>query len=505
MLMRKTFTSYLVALFTLLVTTIPASADNTQNADRDKINSIVLSMLNQWDQTAFQGAANLISGVAKFDMTNVAIEGVARLVGIKSAIEGSTDYRLLFHGKMFTGHFVVQDGVWVKESDADDLQFTYTDANGKACVLRLATSGATKTTELPYTEIMSLVNGFLGGDDDDDDDYDYSRRAEEDDASMMDAVSAILQSFLEDVTQVQFEVPATTTIDLTYGGSPVVTSAINVDLNKLGTSLFGGFIASANTKFYKGVMDGGTPGSYEFNVTNSGYYPGTGIVVDLSAKKDNANPVSFKVNLPGTFKGLDVNAYMTQEGIDLGFTALNVEIDVKGEAQLKGGITDLNAFINLLVAAESSAARRSEGMDSELLAQLNQMVNVNLYYDGSSTPAASLKLLPSYDEDWDEWTIDPCIVFASDNSQYKLDEFFTVENFPEVAQGVMAIVSDISQLVENVKDTAEEKVQKVNTINRQSQTATEWYTLDGKRTTGAAKGLKIVRMSDGTVRKVMTK
>lgn len=496
--MRKTITSYLVVLFTFFVTATSVSAQSVQSADRDKINSIVLGMLSQWDEAAYQGAANLITGVAQFDMSSVAVEGLTRLVGIKSAIEGSTDYRLLFNGKVFTGHFVVQNGAWVKESDADDLQFTYTDPNGVPCILKMATSSLTKTTELPYTEIQNLVGGLLGNA--------KARRAEEDETSIMDGVSAMMESFLDGVTQVLFEIPATTTIDLTYGGASIMTSSINVDLDKLGASLFDGFIASANTKFYKGVIDGGTPGSFEFDVVQSGYAPGTGIVVDFAAKKDNTQLVSFRVNLPGTFKGLDTTAYMTEEGgIDLGFQSLNVEIDVMGQAQLRGGITDLNAFLMTFIAAQSADAQ-DEATVKAVLAQLNQLIDAKLYYDGSRSPAATIELVAEYDEEDQEWIAKPYLVFASDNSQRLLQDFFTTENFPEVAQGVATIVSDLGQLVNNVKEKAEENVVKVNTVNRQSQIAgTEWYSIDGKRTTSVAKGLKIVRMSDGTVRKVLTK
>ena len=197
---------------------------------------------------------------------------------------------------------------------------------------------------------------------------------------------------------------------------------------------------------------------------------------------------------------------MTEEGgIDLGFQSLNDEIDIMGQAQLRGGINDLNAFLMTFIAAQSADAQ-DEATVKAVLAQLNQLIDAKLYYDGSRSPAATIELVAAYDEEDQEWIAKPYLVFTGDDSRHLLQDFFTTENFPEVAQGVATIVSDLGQLVNNVKEKAEENVVKVNTVNRQSQTAgTEWYSIDGKRTTSVAKGLKIVRMSDGTVRKFLTK
>ena len=510
--MKRTFTSYLVVLFTLLVTATTVNAQPVQSADRDKINSVVMNLLNEWDQQSFQNAAALISQVSNYDMTNVAIEGIQRLLGMKQAIEGTPDYRLFFSSKLFTGHFIVVDNKWVKESEADDLQFAYTAPTGVPCVLKLSTSGEVKTTQLPF-DIQSIIANLMGGDDDDDWDdyeYDYSRSAaeEEDGSSMLNNVMVLLESFMEGVKLFTFEIPANTNVSLTYGGKPVVTIDLSADLSVIGQSLFDGLIFSANNKIYKGVLDNSGSGVFEFNITNTGYKPVSGVNLDFAAKKDNKQLVSFKVSMPGTFKGTDLQQYMTANGFDIGFQSLNIDIDVLGQAQLKGGIPDLNAFINLLVAADSEAAR-SEASEPDatyqaMLDMINQMVQINLYYDGSSTPAASVKLLPSYDAEYDEWESAPYIVFA-DNSKYELDEFFTVENFPEVAQGVMKIAGDVTQLVETVKESAKEQIQSVDNTFRPATAATQWYTIDGKRTTSAAKGLKIVRMSDGSVRKIMSK
>ena len=479
MIMKKTFTYCIIVMMALLTTATPVKA---QNAEREKINTIMMDLLNTWDHQSFQNAVALISKVTEYDMTNIAIEGITRLVGMKQVIEGGTDYRLLFSGHTFTGHFAVEDGKWVKVTDADDLQFEYTSPAGVPCVLRLATSGNVKTTNFPID-----INELIGGSDDDD--IDLSRGARiEIDPSMMQYASAFLKGFLQDVTMMTFEIPENTVVELTYGGQKLMGTDIKVDLSSIGDLLINGLVLSANTQFYKGVLDGSTPGSFELNLTNTGYKPGTGINADFEIKKDNTQLVSFKVSAPGTFQGLDIESIMGGGDIDLGFTSLNVDINVMGRAQLKGGIADLNSFIAMAAATDEVEPENA----AAALEALNQMINVNLYFDVSSTPAAKLKLLPSTNTEDEEMEVEPYIVFASDNSQYTLEQFFSVENFPQVAEAVMGIVGEVGSLVEIARDTAKENIQKVNTVNSQPMsTATEWYTVDGRRTTATAKGLKI--------------
>lgn len=482
--MKRTITRYFFVLFTLLMTATTVRAEAVQSADRDKISGIVVNLISQWDQQAFENAKMLITQVAQFDLTNVATGSLVKLLGMKSAIEGTTDYRLLFSGRVFTGHFVVQDGAWVKESDADDLQFTY-EVNGVPVVLKLTTSDETKMTSVPMEgeDIASMVGGLLSGKD----------------SQMAEVATMALESFLDGVTMLSLDVPAQTNLDLTIGGQPLVTLDIKMDLDALGeTPLDGIMVSNANLKFYKGLLGNTTPGTYEVNIANTGYKPGAGINIDITGKKDNAQLISLKLNAPGT---LDLQNLITEEGINLGFDQVTVYADVMGQGQLKGNI-NLNALLSLSSAMDMIT---SEAEMKALLEQANQQIDVKLYYDGSTTPAASLQLLPAYDEEDEEWAAEAYIVFASDNKSYLIGDFFSEENFPEILQAVMGIAGEMGDIAEVIKNRAEETIQSVADAKLQKTVATEFYTIDGRRTTQAAKGLKVVRMSDGTIRKVMAR
>jgi hypothetical protein len=235
------------------------------------------------------------------------------------------------------------------------------------------------------------------------------------------------------------------------------------------------------------------------NIANTGYKPGVGINIDITGKKDDQQLVALKLNAPGT---LDLENLMTEDGINIGFQSLSLEADVMGQAQLKGSINSLNALINFSNALDNVT---SEEEMKALLVQANQLIDVKLYYNGSSTPAAALQLRPAYDEDYEEWDAEAYIVFASDGASYLIGDFFTAENFPEIIQAAMNIASGMSDIADIIKDKAQETIQSVADTKLQKSVATEFYSIDGRRTTQTAKGLKVVRMSDGSIRKVMAR
>ena len=126
-----------------------------------------------------------------------------------------------------------------------------------------------------------------------------------------------------------------------------------------------------------------------------------------------------------------------------------------------------------------------------------------VYYDGSNTPAAKLQLLPEFNEFYEEWELQPAIVFTRDNSAYTLQEFLSEENFPEVARGMMNIVNEVFDVVDVVYNKTNDEVTRLFVKTNDNAKPTAYYTLDGRRTTATAQGMKIVTMSDGTIRKVV--
>lgn len=482
MLMKRTITTLLVLVAMLL----SASDVKAQSAtsDRDKISQVVNNFLNEWDNQSVKTAFQLVGEIAKYDVSAVGPAALEKLMGVKTAITGTPDYQLLFNSKLYTGHFTVVDNKWVKESDADDLQFSLTTSTGQPCVLTISTSGAVKQTSLPVNlsaedaqKAQAMIQSY----------------AEELGVSLDQ-----MMAFLQGVKLVTFEVPERTNISVKFGPLTLMESVISIDHNSL-TPTFSGILVNANTKFTK--MDGS--GTFELNLNQSGYTPNTGLNFDFSAKKNNSLMFAVKANVAGSLGDLSTGEIDLLQAI-AGIQSVNVEVDVLGQAQLKAGVTNVSMVLMNLMALDSS----NEEAYKSAISMVAQNMNVNLYYDNSTTPAATLVLTPAYDEEDKEWTVTPGIHFASDNSTQNIKEFFSAENFPDVLQGVTTFVADATEIVQNTSETLRAISESIKTgvdaAKSEDAVAVAWYTIDGKPTTAAAKGLKIVRFSNGSVRKVVT-
>lgn len=484
MLMKKTFTSFLLVLFSFLMTANTVGAQPVkaiQSADKDKINGAVLGMLSQWDSQAYKNALDLLTQLMKYDMKALGHDAYKRMQTMKAIIDGTPNYRLLFGADILTGHFTVsaEGDRWVKVSDADDLQFTFNDKDGKPCVVTFTTSGATKTISLPVDQ-----------EDGEDSEEDMQNSAKY--LALFGLTIDNIKTLMSGVTRMDMVVAEHTQLIMTQGSTTLLNGTVDVDLSSLkeGESV-DALVLSMNAIFAK---SSGT-GTFELSLKDTGYKPVMGANIDFTAKSDGLPILSLKVSVPGTWKGLDLQT------LDFGLESISVNLDVMGQVQVKGGIASIRGFLVAMLSADDS----DEESFKAALEQVNQMLDLKLYYDGSNTAAGWIMLQPYYDEEDEEWAAAPVICFASDNSVYPVGEFFSAENFPDVLMGVATIVSELQGLSSVFEQTVEERVQGVKAVNGQTVTATEWYTLDGKRTTGAAKGLKIMRMSDGTVRKVMVK
>jgi hypothetical protein len=482
--MKKTLTYYLVVLFSLLTTTTAVNAEAVKNADSEKLNSIVAEMLDKMDRQAYLNVIDLITQATQYDMEAVGDEALPKLLAIKSAIEGTPNYRMLFHGKLLTGHFVVKNMAWEKEANANDLQFSFADEKGKPCVIKIATSAEVKKTTL-------RINN---DDASDDDDSELESRM-----AAVSSISKILNALFEDVTELIFQVPAKTTIDVERDGLQLMHTSIDVDLDKLPEDLSEGMYLDAKMAFLKDDQTN----FFELNLTNTGYKAGDGINFDLAMTNAGDSLLSIKLNAPGTFKGTDMRAYLTEDGgIDLGFESVNLDIDILGKAQLKGVVDNISTFYTNLMILDNTTEEESF---KEVLSELNKGMDLSLFYDKSTTPAATFELVGEHDEERNSWDTEAVIRFASDNSTCTLSEFFTEENFSDVIEGMMTMVAEVKDVVAKAREKVKEIALGIKGNNELPKQAKDWYMLDGRRTNDAAKGLKIVRMGDGSVRKTMTK
>ena len=499
--MKRTFTSILLLTLTM-ITTLKVSAQTppVQSPDRDKISNVMMNMIGEWDHNCFLNAAGLVTQMTQFDMTEMTAEILERVVKTPKY-----NNRLLITTKALTGHFVVNNGKWVKASDANDLQLSYTSPEGVPCVLKMVMSGSVKVTNMLIED-----DEYYDEDDDWDDWGDYEEEEEneffakinqgiEELNSAMSLIDQVLMPYIDETKMIGVEVPEKITIEVTFGGKPLMTMDVKVNLNSVGETLDDGLVTSIDTKFYKGGLTRGDEGYYQVSTNNTGYMPGTGFNMDISIKNNNQQLLGFKLNAPGTMMPMDLSDLFAGQPLDLGFESLYIDLDFMGQMQVKGGIEDLGTLLEAMAYIEEA----DEETLQQVLAQANEMINMYVYYDGSNTPAAKLQLLPEFNEFYEEWELQPAIVFTRDNSAYTLQEFLSEENFPEVARGMMNIVNEVFDVVDVVYNKTNDEVTRLFVKTKDNAKPTAYYTLDGRRTTATAQGMKIVTMSDGTIRKVV--
>jgi len=268
-------------------------------------------------------------------------------------------------------------------------------------------------------------------------------------------------------------------------------ATIGVDLTSFTTEL-DGLLISASFSFAK--SDGN--GFFTLSLNQTGYKPGFGVNVDFTAKVNDLTIASLKLSMPGTFTGINLNT------MDFGINTINMEVDVLGKAKAVGHLTDISAFLQALMKADTS----SQEAYQPALDEANKYVDVKLYYDGSDTPAATMVLGSMYNEEEEEWGLMPHIIFYNNNNaEYAFKKFFSKTNFAAANEKVQSVMGDLKTFLTTAQGRVKE-VSGVKNVSTKTNTAgTGWYTLDGRRLTAPTKGLMIVRQADGTTKKVMVK
>ncbi len=476
--MKVKFTSYIFALAMMVMAPFHANAETNPTDDPNfaKINGIVTEMLGMWDDNAYKNSLDLLDQAMKYDMTAVALDVRKSLLELKTGIEGTSNFQVAITPRITSGLFTVENGKWVKVDDAQYLRMAFPDKNGNECVLTANVSGQTKDLLVPVT-------------DEDADDFlkQYGKML----SSLLGIPLEKVQGYVAGVKKVTVTIPETTNIVMTQNGKKVLDATIGVDLTSFTTEL-DGLLISASFSFAK--SDGN--GFFTLSLNQTGYKPGFGVNVDFTAKVNDLTIASLKLSMPGTFTGINLNT------MDFGINTINMEVDVLGKAKAVGHLTDISAFLQALMKADTS----SQEAYQPALDEANKYVDVKLYYDGSDTPAATMVLSSMYNEEEEEWGLMPHIIFYNNNNaEYAFKKFFSKTNFAAANEKVQSVMGDLKTFLTTAQGRVKE-VSGVKNVSTKTNTAgTGWYTLDGRRLTAPTKGLMIVRQADGTTKKVMVK
>ncbi len=437
-------------LFVMLLSTCCTFSNAQATSDKDFFNQLGIDLLNNWDVEAYRNVASLLYRITEYETDEITSWGLSSLETMRTVVTephfGISDgYLLLVRTANFTGHFKAVNGRWVKEGPANDLQFAFNDDKGALCVFKMTTSGAKKTVYLPIEQ-------------DEEDEW------EDEDGEGSD----VINDYMNGVKLVSLEVPEKVDFTMTQGSKQLMLATFTFDLSVLTEDwdpLKNGFIVSMKASFAKSksssgansmaFVKGSDTGTFDFEMNRVGYQPGTGVKFSYSAKNEGNTLLSLDLNAPGTLNLEDGIFDFDESGLvikNIGLQSLNLNIDVMGRLQAKGNIPDLYDF---LTTTSSAPDFQSEAEVQQFLTLLGTKMSGYFYYNNNLIPSGLLGLAPYYDEEEEEWTVDPLIVFTSDNSAYPLKEYFSEENFPEFMGEVKGIITELLQITMMMRSQVE--------------------------------------------------
>lgn len=429
----------------------PGNPDNPNNPnnpvidgpDKDFINEVGKDLLNKWDADSYRSILDLLKQAMSYDTNEISQWGSNALHAMKTAITTpyngiSNGYILMVRAANFTGHFKAVDNRWKYEGPADDLQFTFADKGGTPCVARVVTSGNRKTITIPH-------------------------EFEDDDEGLLNFKGT--KDLTKDVKLISLEVPEHVEISFTYGTTQMMLTTVDFDLSCFTDNwspTTNGLIVSINSSFVKSNGSG----KFEMSMDRTGYQPGTGIKSSFIAKNDGNQIMTFNLEAPGTINmedGLiDINPETGVSFKDIGIESVKIDLDVVGRIQAHGSVSDVNTFINTM----SSVSKCDDAAEAQqLMEKMNDLIDGNFYYDNGTDPKGSLGMGIAYDEEEEEWKLEPTISFTSDHSTYPIKTYFSEENFPEFVGGVKTIFNELREVATTLRENIEKMDEEATNTN----------------------------------------
>lgn len=330
------------------------------------------------------------------------------------------NYKSILIASNFYSHFTAQRGEWIR-SDANDLQFIFTDQNGKQCVLKVETSGNTKDL---YTFNV----------------YDRTK----DDYSTGTTIRYY------DRTKCIIRVPENINVTLTQAGTQVLKITVKIDLGSITNEEFDLSRDNLNVSVLVELNNG-----YKVNISNVTYQGNSKASVLFDMSKNGKSLVSLSVASdvsgipsvnPGAFseKEFDMHNYNTDNA-----TAKNavVKVDILGKVQIQGTCNDVRKYVDY--AKKADDYEYDESNFKSYINQANSLLDLNVFYDNSAVKQATIKLEPfqkssKYDSRT-SWKSEPVMVFYDGSSYSTFSAFFNESDFK-------AVVDDFKKLLEKYKD-----------------------------------------------------
>lgn len=337
------------------------------------------------------------------------------------------DYKALIQASNFTGHFTARNGKWVF-SKASDLQFIFTDQNGKECVLKLTTGGNVKKVH------MSDIDDWTY------DDYDNQ--------------TGIYTEYYDRIV-CTLGVPENIEVTLVRGGGNVVKTTVKFDLGGISNEEFdlsrSNLSLSCTTEFDNG---------YKLDVSKVTYTGNKDVSVTTKLSKGDKSLVNIAVasDLSGipscnisAFTDYDEDYDDEEENEYKDANAKNafVKIDIIGKLQMQGKITDVKKFSNYLDNADEND--ENEARFKSYINQANGMMDMGIFYDGKSVKQADVQFEPFMEGNsyYSYWYCEPVLKFQDGSSYSTFEAFFNETDFKSVIDLFFDLTDQYADLLDS--------------------------------------------------------
>ena len=306
----------------------------------------------------------------------------------------------------FTGHYTAQSNMTWKYEEANDLEFIMYEQDSTPCILKLTKEGKEVSMRLPQGD---NGEGY----------YDY------DDSMYVENIN---------VMRYTISIPEKISLVLTNGAQEVISVIVKPSLKNLDKDGYFDFgksrlVSTVELKLING-----------YKLTTEGEYTANDkLSLSSSISNSKGELVSYTVSadpkgIPSILLNEDLPSYDFEgllEDPDANFKNLYVSLSVLEKLQFIGRITGAKefyaAYTNLNDVKDEASFKKS-------VDDFNKVIDLGLYYNGSSKKQASMELEASYSKyvyegrEHERWQLIPVMVFA-DGSRVSCEEYFTADNF----------------------------------------------------------------------------
>ena len=387
--------------------------------------------LYTWQRECIESMTTLVSGSVVYDETYIDDErGYSwrdNDFEIRDYLYYYTDYKRLLRASAFKGHFTVKSGKWVY-TQANDLQFTFNDRQGSQCVLKMTTSGASKTV-------------YVGGNSD----YDYLYSSYWYDGYGNRHDERVYEYYK---TEGYLEIPEHASLTFTQGGQTLISVSADFDLSNIGGEMWN-LSRNGLSSVVRAMVN-----NYDINAERISYSPTAESQVKLQLSKDGSLILAVDIEGGGY---ADISA---EHGLHYFDTSTldnaKVTIDLVGKIQIYANINDIHSIRRAIENANEN--HRKESDFKRYIDRANGLYNAHFRYAYEEEPYVrgnlTLEAFANSDYSGEYWEARPIITFTKDNTSYAIDSYFTENRFRTVTNTFWNLLDDFEDLGKSIGNGA---------------------------------------------------